>query len=129
LGSTHGDFTSVLESAYGFTNTIPQLQTLIITEIDRLANSSWRKITSGVWFAPDGVKALRTLLGQNGVSLQQLQARAHQSGQNVDKDRHGFTQRFYDCVGGINVNNRDSLKTSLVALKQMVVPQAWGNGQ
>lgn len=129
LGSTHGDFTSVLETAYGFTNTIPQLQALIITEIRRLSTSAWNKVTKGIWSAPDGIKALRTLLNQNGVTLQQLQLRAHQSGQHVDNDRHGFTQRFYDCVGGINVNNRNSLKTSLVALKQMVVPQAWGNGQ
>ncbi|MGL5890985.1 MAG: hypothetical protein ACRC3B_13945 [Bacteroidia bacterium] len=128
-GSTHGDFIPVLESAYGFTNTIPQLQTLIITEIRRLANSTWGKITKGIWSAPDGVKALRTLLEQNGVTLQQLQQRAQQSGQNADNDRHGFTQRFYNRVGGINVNSRDSLKTSLVALKQMVVPQVWGNGQ
>jgi hypothetical protein len=126
---THGDVESKLGSAFGFTNTIPQLQTLNIDEIRRLANSTWGKITKGVWSAPDGVKALRTLLGQNGVTLLQLQARAQQSGQNVDNDRHGFTQRFYDRVGGINVNNRDSLKTSLVALKQMVVPQVWGNGQ
>jgi hypothetical protein len=127
-GSSHGDFTSVLESAYSFNNTIPQLQTLIITEIGRLANSTWGKITKGVWSAPDGVKALRKLLVQNGITLQQLQQRAQQSGQNVDNDRHSFTQQFYNRVGGINVNNRDSLKTSLVALKQLVVPQVWGNG-
>lgn len=126
---THGDLVNKLEGAYGFTNTIPQLQVLVIAEIRRLANSTWNKITKGVWSAPNGVKDLREKLELQGVTLQQLQNSAQQAGQVASNKRHGFTVRFYNCVGGINVNNRDSLKTSLVALKQMVVPQEWGNGQ
>jgi hypothetical protein len=128
LGSTHDDFTQALKTGYGFTNTLPQLQALIIDEIRRLADSYWGKVTQ--WkFVPSGVDQIRTLLNNQGVTLQAIQQRAQQEGQRVDADRHGFTQFFYNEVGGINVGDRTSLKTALVRLKQVNVPQAWGDGQ
>lgn len=122
-GGDYEDFMDTINKAKAFNSPAPAL----VTELRRLVDSNWRKITKGIWFKPDGVKAIKTLLGEPNT-VPDLAAIRDAAIENRDTDsskRHPFTQNFYIALAGLDPADDDSISAVFRLLRPMVVPQTW----